>query len=95
MIRKSFLQRVKDRVIGEGWQIKYTDIPFIDFFSVRPHTKTQKAYHIKPHGHLLKAEVKALQEYGRAHKIHVLYVHATSGWEPEFVRLYPQNAKSK
>lgn len=93
MIYKSFLQRVKDRLIAEGWHIQYTDIPFIDFFSVRSGTHTKKAYRVKPHRHLKKAEVAALRAYGKSHNMHMIYTHEQGGHELSFVRLYPRGGK--
>ena len=95
MIHKSFQQRVKDRLIAEGWNIQYTDIPFIDFFSVRRGKHIKKAYRVKPHRHLKKAEVAALREYGKSHEMHIIYIHEVSGRELEFIRLYPQNLKTE
>jgi hypothetical protein len=93
MIRKSFQQRVKDRLIADGWNIQYTDIPFIDFFSVRRGAHMKNAYRVRPHGHLKKAEVAALREYGKSHKMHVIYTHEQEGHELRFERLYPMCEK--
>ena len=88
---KSFKTRVKARLLSEGWNIQYTHIPFIDFFSVRSRAHIKKAYRVRAHGHLTHKEQKALHEYGRTHNMHVLYAHESEGHEIEFVRLYPRN----
>ena len=95
MIHRSFQQRVKDTLLADGWHIKYTDIPYIDFLSVRRGTKIKKAYRIKPHGHLTHREQKALHEYGKQTGIPVLYVHEVTGRELEFIRLYPRNTTGR
>lgn len=92
-MKKSFKQRVKDRLIRDGWHIQYTDIPFIDFFSVRSGTHTRKAYRVKQHRHLKKAEVTTLRAYGKNHKMHMIYAHEQGGHELSFVRLYPRSEK--
>lgn len=92
-MKKSFKQRVKDRLIADGWNIQYTDIQFIDFFSVRSGTHTKKAYRVKPHRHLKKVEVAALRAYGKSHKMHMIYAHEQGGHELRFVRLYPGSEK--
>lgn len=93
MICRSFKQRVKDRLIAEGWNLQYTDIPYIDFFSVRKGNHIKKAYRVKSHRHLKKAEVAALREYGKSHKMHMIYIHELEGHELEFIRLYPRSIK--
>jgi len=95
MIYKPFKQRVKEHLLKENWNIQYSSIPYITFFSVRRGTKMKKAYCVKPHGHLLHKVQNALYEYGRAHKIHVIYIHETAGHEMEFIRVYPRNLKTE
>jgi hypothetical protein len=93
-MKKSFKSRVITHLKSDRWQIEEaTNNPLIDFFSY--HNSTfKKAYKIRQHGHLLKAEVKALQEYGRTNNMHVLYAHESEGREIRFVRLYPRVSKS-
>ena len=95
MIHKSFQQRVKEHLLKEKWNLQDSSIPFIDFFSVRPHTKMKKAYRVKQHRHLTHKEQIALYDYGKQTGIHVLYVHEVAGRELEFVRLYPRNQKTE
>jgi hypothetical protein len=90
-----FKKRVISHLKREGWSIKYTAISPIDFFSVRPHTHTQKAYRVKPHGHLTHNEQKALYNYGKQTGIHVIYIHETAGRDLEFIRLYPKTLKTE
>ena len=92
---KSFKNRVISHLLREGWNIKHDVVSPIDFLSVRPHSHIAKAYRVKSHGHLKRKEQEALCEYGRAHKIHVLYIHETAGHELEFIRLYPKTQKIK
>lgn len=92
-MKKLFQQRVKDRLIRDGWHIQYTDIPYIDFFSVRRGNPIKKAYRVKAHSHLKKAEVATLREYGRTHNMHMIYAHEQAEHELRFVRLYPRNEK--
>jgi len=90
-----FKKRVISHLKREGWNIKYSTTPYIDFFSIRPHTHTQKAYRVKPHRHLSRTEQEALYDYGKQTGTHVLYVHEAAGHELEFVRLYPKNLKTE
>ena len=94
MAYKPFKQRVKEHLLKENWNIQYTDIPFIDFFSVRRGVHTKKAYRVKAHGHLTHKEQKALEGYGKQTGMHVIYVHEVADREPEFVRVYPRNIKT-
>lgn len=92
-MKKSFKSRAIALLKRDKWQIEdVSDSPIIDFISFHS-KKVRKAYKIKQHGHLLKAEIKALQEYGRAHNMSVLYVHEQEGHELRFVRLYPRIEK--
>lgn len=95
MTFKSFKERVKEHLRSESWNIQYTSIPFIDFFSVRRGAHLKKAYRVKAHGHLKKAEIETLCEYGRVHKIHVIYIHEVADRGLEFIRLYPKNLKTE
>lgn len=92
-MKKSFKTRVISLLKKENWQIEnVTDSPIVDFVAF--HSRTlRKAYCVRSHGHLLKTEVKTLQEYGRVHKMHVLYAHESEGREIRFVRLYPRTEK--
>ena len=89
-MKKSFKTRVLNLLKKEKWQIEnVTDSPIVDFIAFRNRLQ-KKAIMIRAHGHLLKAEVAALIEYGRVHKMHVLYIHELDGHEIRFVRLYPR-----
>jgi len=88
-----FKKRVISYLLHEEWNIEYSAIPLIDFFSVRPHTHMKKAYRVKAHGHLKRKEQKALYEYGKQTGLHVIYIHETAGRELEFIRLYPRNTQ--
>jgi hypothetical protein len=90
-MRSTFEKRVISDLKRDKWNILYTSIPFIDFFSVRPHTHAKKAYHVRAHGHISHKVQKALQEYGKSHQMHMIYVHEVSCRELEFIRLYPRN----
>jgi hypothetical protein len=92
-MKKSFKSRVINLLKRDRWQIEEVhDSSVIDFIAF--HSKrVRKAYKVKAHRHLLKVEVKALQEYGRTHNMHVLYVHELEGHELRFVRLYPRHKK--
>jgi len=93
-MKQSFKSRVISLLKKDRWLIEeVNDSSVIDFIAY--HTKTlRKAYKVKAHRHLLKAEVKALQDYGRINKMHVLYVHESEGHEIRFVRLYPCTSKA-
>jgi len=86
-----FKKKVIAHLLYEGWNIEYSGIPLIDFFSVRPHTHIKKAYRVKSHGHLTHKEQEALYAYGKQTGTHVLYVHEIADREMEFIRLYPRN----
>jgi hypothetical protein len=92
-MKKSFKTRVISLLKKENWEIEEAnDSPIIDF--IASHSRTlRKAFYIRPHSHLLKVEVQALQNYGRTHKMHVLYVHESEGHEIRFVRLYPRTER--
>ena len=92
---KTFKQRVINLLRLQDWNIQYTDIPFIDFFSIRPHTHARKAYRTKAHRHLSQKEQKELYDYGKRTGIHVIYIHETAGHELEFIRLYPRTLKAE
>jgi hypothetical protein len=93
MMKKSFKTRVISLLKKENWQIEnVTDSPIVDFIMTRG-KRFRKACVIKSHGHLLKAEVETLQEYGQVHKLHVLYIHESEGHEIRFVRLYPRTER--
>ena len=95
MAYKPFKQRVKEHLLKENWNIQYTDIPFIDFFSVRRGVHMKKAYRVKAHGHLTHKEQKTLEGYGKRTGIHIIYIRETTGRELEFIRLYPHNIKTE
>lgn len=89
-MRKSFKSRVISLLKKDRWQIEnVTDSPIVDFIAFRNRLQ-KKAIMIRAHGHLVKAEVASLVEYGRVHKMHVLYIHESEGYEIRFVRLYPR-----
>lgn len=88
---KAFKQRVINLLRSQDWNIEYSAIPLISFFSVRSKTKGRKAYRVQAHGHIPHKEQKALYEYGKQTGIHVLYAHEVAGHEIEFIRLYPRN----
>ena len=92
-MKKSFKTRVISLLKKEKWQIeRVNDSPIVDF--IASHSRTlRKAYCIRSHGHLLKREVQALEEYGRAHRMHILYAHESWGHEIRFVRLYPRTER--
>jgi hypothetical protein len=93
-MKKSFKTRVISLLKKENWQIEdVADSPIVDFIMTRG-KRFRKACVVKSHGHLLKTEVQTLVEYGRAHKMHVLYVHESEGREIRFVRLYPKMEKA-
>jgi len=96
MMTNSFKNRVISHLKREGWIIKYTALPFIDFYSVRRETKMKKAYRVKAHGHLTHKEQTALYDYGKRTGIHTIYVHEVADRGLEFIRLYPRSiAKGK
>lgn len=92
-MKKSFKSRVINVLKKENWEIEeVNNSSIIDF--IASHSRTlRKAYYTRPHGHLRKAEVDALQNYGRTHKMHVLYAHESEEHEIRFVRLYPRVEK--
>jgi hypothetical protein len=92
-MKKSFKSRVISLLKRDRWQIEeVSDSSVIDFIAF--HSKrVRKAYKVKAHRHLLKAEVKALREYGRTHNMGVLYVHEQEDHELRFERLYPMCEK--
>lgn len=92
-MKRSFKSRVIALLKRDRWQIEeVTDTSIIDFIAFH-NKKVRKAYKVKDHRHLLKAEVKALEEYGQIHKMSVLYIHESEGHEIRFVRLYPRIEK--
>lgn len=91
----SFNQRVISRLLNEGWNIQHSNLPFIDFFSVRRDVHSKKAYRVKAHGHISHKEQKALHEYGKQTGIPVIYVHEIAERELEFIRLYPRNIRNE
>ena len=90
-MKGTFKNRVISRLKRDGWAIKYTAPYPIDFYSVRPHSHTQKAYRVKQHRHLTRKEQTALYEYGKQSGLHIIYVHEVAGRELGFIRLYPRN----
>ena len=94
-MKKSFKSRVISLLKRDRWQIEeVSDSSIIDFIAFHS-KKIRKAYKVKAHRHLLKAEVKALQEYGKRHNMSVVYVHEQEGHELRFVRLYPRTEKGE
>ena len=92
-MKKSFKTRVISLLKKENWQIEnVTDSPIVDFIAFRNRLQ-KKAIMIRAHGHLLKAEVASLVEYGGMHEMHVLYIHESYGNEIRFVRLYPRTER--
>jgi len=92
---KPFKQRVKEHLMSENWNVQYTNIPYIDFFTVRRGAHMKKAYRIKQHGHLTRKEQTELYEFGKNTGMHVLYVHEVADRGLEFIRVYPQNQKTE
>lgn len=90
---QSFKKRVIAHLLKDGWNIKHSALPYIDFFSVRRGARMKKAYRVRSHGHLSHKEQNVLYEYGKQTGIHVLYVHEVADREIEFVRLYPRSIK--
>lgn len=90
-MRGTFKKRVISDLKRDKWNILYTSIPYIDFFSVRPHTHAKKAYRVKAHGHLLRKEREALCEYGKQTGMHIIYIHEVADHEMEFIRIFPRN----
>jgi len=88
---KSFKQRVIATLRDQDWNIEYSAIPLISFFSVRSKTNGRKAYRVQAHGHISHKEQAALYNYGKRMGIHVIYVHEVADRGLEFIRLYPRN----
>lgn len=88
-----FEQRVITLLRSQDWNIEYSAIPLISFFSVRSKNKGRKAYHVRAHGHISHKDQNVLHEYSKQTGLHVIYVHEVADHKIEFIRLYPRSIK--
>ena len=85
---KAFKERVNRLLERQGWKIKTQPRGSIVDIKTTRADGAKRAFIVKPHGHITRAEIAALHEYGDKNNIGVVHVHEGSLDEILFSRLY-------
>lgn len=84
---KAFKARVIRLLEGQGWTVKEQPrSAIVDLITTRHGNK--RAFIVKPHGHITRAQISALHGYSKKTNIGVVYIHESSECEILFSRLY-------
>ena len=84
---KAFKERVNRLLERQGWKVEQQPrSSIVDVITTRYGAK--RAFVVKPHGHISRAEQAAIHEYGEINRIGVVYVHESSDCEILFSRMY-------
>ena len=84
---KAFKDRVSGLLERQGWEVENQPRgSIIDLVTSRYGAK--RAFVVKPHGHISRAELAAIHKYGEINGIGVVYVHESNQYEILFDRMY-------
>jgi hypothetical protein len=85
---KAFRARVIRYLQRQGWQVETQPRgSIVDLITTRA-GGAKRAFIVKPHGHITRAQIAALHGYTETNDISVVYVHESSECEILFSRMY-------
>jgi hypothetical protein len=85
---KAFRARVIRLLERQGWAIEKQPRGSIVDIIATHFGRAKRAFIVKPHGHITRAEIAALHEWGKVEDIGLVHVHEGGGHEILFSRLY-------
>jgi len=87
MKKGTFTDRVNRLLVHQGWILENQSRgSIVDIIASHPGGQ-KRAFKIKAHGHLTRAEIAALHRYEKMHGIAVVYIHESEN-EMVFSRMY-------
>ena len=86
MKKGTFTDRVNRLLVHQGWILENQRGSIVDIIASHPGGQ-KRAFKIKAHGHLTRAEIAALHRYEKMQGIAVVYIHESES-EILFSRMY-------